>query len=214
MDTNSVRVALIGPLAWLGFVRRADAGSATFIAEASCGALAPSAGAEVAEAHGQVTIQPDLSIVAYPPLSAPLLAALDLYAELERVDRVARYKLSRAALARSGHASWEAGALAERLQRLAGAALPDNVRVTLRDWQRQGERLRAIESAAILEVDDAELLDALLADRAAHGWIQRRLGATAALLAAGHEGDVRAWLLRYGELPATLRLPGHKTRSP
>jgi Helicase conserved C-terminal domain len=214
MDANTVRASLTGPLAWLGFVRRADARSATFIAEAVCGALAPSADGEMAEAHGQVTIQPDLSIVAYPPLTARLLAALDLYAELERLERVARYKLSRAALARSGHSSWEAGALAEQVERLTGTALPDNVRVTLRDWQRQGERLRAIESASVLEVEDAELLDALLADRRARGWIERRLGATAALIAPGHVADVSAWLLRHGELPATLNGPAAWPKSP
>jgi len=159
-----------------------------------------------------VTIQPDLSIVAYPPLTAPLLVALDLYADLQRLDRVARYKLSRAALARSGRGSWDVSALAERLERLTETPLPDNIRVILRDWQRKGERLHVIEDAAVLELDDAALLDALLADRAAHGWIERRLGATVALIAPGHVADVRAWLLRHGELPATLHGPGHTSK--
>src|SRR5947209_6155311 len=80
--------------------------------------------------------------------------------------------------------------------------LPDNIRVTLRDWRRQGERIHGIEDAAVLELDDSALLDALLADRAARSWIERRLDATAALIAAGHVAEVRAWLLRHGELPA------------
>ena len=211
-DTETTRAALTGPLVWLGFVRLSAGKSDEYSAEAACGALASSADIELAEAHGRVTIQPDLSIVAYPPLTAPLLVALDLYADLQRLDRVARYKLSRAALARSGRGSWDVSALAERLERLTETPLPDNIRVILRDWQRKGERLHVIEDAAVLELDDAALLDALLADRAAHGWIERRLGATVALIAPGHVADVRAWLLRHGELPATLHGPGHTSK--
>lgn len=211
-ESETVRAALMGPLVWLGFVRLVAGRPSTYVVEPACGALASSTDADMAETHGRVTIQPDLSIVAYPPLTAPLLAALDLYADLERLDRVARYKLSRAALARSGRGAWDAGVLAERLERLTETPLPDNIRVTLRDWQRQGERLHAIEDATVLEVDDGALLDALLADRAAHGWIERRLGATAALIAADHSSDVRTWLLRHGELPATLHSPGHTAR--
>jgi hypothetical protein len=209
MDAETTRSALTGPLVWLGFVRLSAARSNEYIAEAACGALASSADIDLAEAHGRVTIQPDLSIVAYPPLTAPLLVALDLYADLQRLDRVARYKLSRVALARSGRGSWNADALTERLERLTETPLPDNVRVTLRDWQRKGERLHVVEDAAVLEFDDAALLDALLADRAARGWIERRLGAAVALIAPGHVADVRAWLLRHGELPATAYGLGH-----
>ena len=209
-DAETVRAALIGPLAWLGFVRVSHVTSREYSAEEACRALASSADTEITEAHGRVMIQPDLSIVAYPPLTAPLLVALDLYADLQRLDRVARYTLSRQALTRSGRGSWEADALVERLERLTEAPLPDNIRVTLRDWQRRGERLRVVEGATVLEVDDAKLLDSLLADRAASGWIERRLSATAALIAAGHSTDVRAWLLRHGELPATLHGPSRR----
>jgi hypothetical protein len=211
-DDETARAALIGPLAWLGFVRGASGNSNGYIAEEACRAPASSADAEIVEAHGRVTIQPDLSIVAYPPLTAPLLLALDLYADLERLDRVARYTLSRAALARSGRGSWDASALAERLERLTEAPLPDNILVTLRDWQRRGERLRIAEDATVLEVDHATLLDELLADRAAHGCIERRLGVTAALIAPGRAADVRAWLLRHGELPATRARLDERTR--
>jgi hypothetical protein len=218
-DGETARAALFGPLAWLGFVRSVSGTSNGYIAEEACRALASSADAEIAEiaeiaeTHGRVTIQPDLSIVAYPPLTAPLLLALDLYADLQRLDRVARYKLSRVALTRSGRGSWDASALAERLERLTEAPLPDNIRITLRDWQRRGERLRSIDDATVLEIDNAMLLDELLADRVAHGWVERRLGATVALIAPGRAADVRAWLLRHGELPATLHGLSQRVRS-
>jgi hypothetical protein len=201
---ETVRAALLGPLAWLGLMRVDDAQPTRCVIEGACGALAPSSDAELAEAHGRVTMQPDLSIVAYPPLTAPLLVALDLYAEPVRLDVAARYRLSRAAMARSGRGSLASDVVAERLERLTGAPLPENVRVTLRDWERQGERLSVVERACVLEVDEPTLLDALLADRVAHGWIERRLSATAALTASAHVANVRAWLLRRGELPATL----------
>jgi hypothetical protein len=206
VEGETARAALTGPLTWLGFVRIADGRPASYVAESACGALVSSAEVELAEAHGRVTIQPDLSIVAYPPLTAPLLVALDLYANLERLDRVARYKLSRAARARSGRGVLDAEALTERLERLTETPLPENIRVTLRDWQRRSERLHAIERTSVLELDDAALLDTLMADRAARGWIERRLSAEAALIAAGHEADLRTWLLRHGELPAAPRM--------
>jgi hypothetical protein len=212
VGTETTRAALTGPLVWLGFIRLSADEPDEHVAEAACGALASSADIELAETHGRVTIQPDLSIVAYPPLTAPLLVALDLYADLERLDRVARYKLSRVALARSGRGSWNADALAERLERLTETPPPGNIRVTLRDWQRNAERLHVIEDAVVLEGDDAALLDTLLADRVAHGWIERRLGTAVALIAPGHVADVRAWLLRHGELPATLHGAGRTTK--
>ncbi|MGZ3675957.1 MAG: hypothetical protein ACXVCO_16760, partial [Ktedonobacterales bacterium] len=48
------------------------------------------------------------------------------------------------------------------------------------------------------------LLDALLADRAAARWIERRLTPTTALLTEEAVAATRAWLLRRGELPASL----------
>ena len=102
---------------------------------------------------------PNLTLVAYAPLTAPALLALDTCAERQALETTARYTLTRAAFARAG---WGADATAERLHALTGAALPQNVRATLADWERHVERLRLTRDARVLTVEDAAVLDALL----------------------------------------------------
>ncbi len=155
-----------------------------------------------AEAVGRVVVQPNFEVIAYPPLTAPALLLLDTCAQRETLDVIARYRLTRPSLAVARAAGWAAADIAVRLQALCGAPLPTNVRVTLDDWERHVERVSIVEGVTLLEVRDAPLLDALLADRACAGWIERRLTPTAALVAGESAGAVRAWLLRRGELPA------------
>jgi hypothetical protein len=54
-------------------------------------------------------------------------------------------------------------------------------------------------------VADAALLDALLHDRQAAGWVARRLAPGAALIHERHQAEVRAWLLRHDEMPAAVK---------
>jgi len=82
------------------------------------------------------------------------------------------------------------------------------VRVTLSDWARHVERVRLTPNVTLLETRAPAVLDALLADRAARGWVERRLTPTAALLVPGSAARVREWLLRRGELPALAASAG------
>ncbi len=205
------RAALLGPLTWMGLAameRPASSGPAVregIACRASAAAAAlrvDSVDAELAERHGRVVVQADFSIIAYPPLTAPELFALDSCAELEALDQTSRYRLSREALGRALQSGWTTDSMAARLRALTGSDLPDNVRVTLDDWSRHAERLRLTPNCRLLEVSDKRLLDALFADQTAAEWVERRLTPTAALLTVGSEAPVRAWLLRRGKLPA------------
>jgi XPB/Ssl2-like helicase family protein len=204
-DAAIQAAALLGPLAWLGFVTlgrdQAEGIAHTYQVCAPARALRPDERApDLREAHGRIVALPNLTLVAYAPLTAPALLALDTCAERQALETTARYTLTRAAFARAG---WGADATAERLHALTGAALPQNVRVTLADWERHTDRLRLTRDANVLTVEDAAVLDALLADRAAAAWVRRRLTPTVALLADDAMLGVRAWLLRRGHLPAT-----------
>lgn len=205
-DAAIQAAALLGPLAWLGFVSpgqdQAGEGTAhTYQVCAPARALRPDEPApDLREAHGRIVALPNLTLVAYAPLTAPALLALDTCAERQAMETTARYTLTRAAFARAG---WGAEATAKRLHALTGAALPQNVGVTLADWERHVERLRLTRDARVLTVEDAAVLDALLADRAASSWVRRRLTPTVALLADDAVPGVRSWLLRRGHLPAT-----------
>jgi hypothetical protein len=92
-----------------------------------------------------------------------------------------------------------------RLEALSGTPLPANVRASLGDWERHVARLRLAPNVCVVETRTAELMDALLAERAAREWVERRLTPTAALLVPERVAQVRGWLLRRGELPAYLR---------
>lgn len=220
-ERETVRAALLGPLAWLGIVgadgpsgeqRAAEPAQVRVLPVAA--ALRPDAPAPSAasvEPQGRVAVLPTLAIIAYPPLTAPTLALLDSCAEEVRLERTAQYRLDRAACARVQRSGVTAEELCRRLEALSGQPLPDTVRVALEDWQRQGERLRLTADARVLTVSEAALLDALLADRAASGWVERRLTPLAALLTAEGVHPVRAWLLRRGQLPATQHYTAEDT---
>jgi hypothetical protein len=212
-DGETLRAALLGPLAWMGFVALEATGGSAEPAACRAGvglrALAPGDDmSALSEQSGRVVMLADLSLVAYPPLTAPLLLTLDSCAEAIALDVVARYRLTREALSRTHHAGWSAAEVALRLEALSGAALPANVRTTLADWERHVERLRLTPNVSVLEAPTPALLDALLADRVAREWVERRLTPMAALLVPGRVPQVREWLLRRGELPALLRADG------
>lgn len=238
----TVRAACEGPLRWLGLVaveslstpegasprealraglpliavRATEETSASVTSDVSHDAPSvPDASASaLPEVTGRVVIQPDSSVLALPPLSAPAIHLLDALAEEVALDTTARYRLSESALARALRSGWDVTRVIASLEALTGAPLPGNVRVLLGDWARRSERIRLLPDAILLEVPRPALLDALLREPGARGWIERRLTPTAALLKSQCVGAVRAWLLRHGEFPALLPDPAQTLAQP
>ncbi len=217
-DGETWHAALEGPLSWLGLVSsgsrdgeapdsasgyRAVTAAAALIRENQApGSIKPS---EPMEPHGRLVAQPNFEVIAYSPLSAPTLATLDACADEAAFGQVCRYRLTRDALRRAHADGWSATDVITRLEALIGLPLPSNVAVTLRDWERQVERVRLTADALVLEVTDVSLLDQLLADPTAASWVDRRVSPSAALLVAGCEASVRSWLLRRGAFPSLIR---------
>jgi hypothetical protein len=201
--------ALAGPLAWLGVVRWDDTAGewlaglpGAALHESRADAVEGDAAPELTERHGRVVAQSDLSVIAYPPFTAPELLTLDLCATRESLSQTARYRLTRAAFTNARDFGWDAAEVARRLERLIGAPPPESLRVTLGDWERLASRLRMEEGVTLLEVTTPATLDALLADRASAAWGMRRLAPTVATIAPEAAPRARAWLLRHGLLPA------------
>jgi len=203
---EAMRAALAGPLQWMGLVVRREtdgAGERRLIASYSMLALRSEPDdATVRETPGRVIIQPNLDIVAYQPLTAPTLFTLDSCATRGSLDRVARFHLTRNDLTRAQQHGWSEDEIAQRLETLTGSQLPGNVRVRLADWTRAATRIRLMPRVTLLTTSSPALLDALLADRAARGWVLRRLGPTLALAPTDKIEPLRHWLLARGELPA------------
>lgn len=205
-EDNPLSAALSGPLTWLGLVGW-DAERAVWVSRQTALALRAAddtPALALAEAHGRLVAQSDMTLIAYAPLTAPELFTLDLLATRESLEQAARYRLSRPRFAHARALGWDAAQATARLERLTGAPLPSAMRAALADWERAAARLRLTESATLLEVPSAQTLDALLADRAGAAWVMRRLAPTAALVHSDDAPHVRAWLLRHGHLPAMV----------
>lgn len=204
--SETMRAALAGPLLWMGLVvRRASGVPGSQQLTVSSGILAlrnESDNVPLKETSGRVVIQPNLDIVAYQPLAAPTLFTLDSCASRSSLERVAHYHLTRADVARAQQYGWSEDEIVRRLETLSGSVLPGSVRVRLADWKRAASRIRLTPRATLLTTSTPALLDALLADRNARGWVLRRLGPALALVQASELDSVRHWLLAHGELPA------------
>jgi hypothetical protein len=225
--------ALAGPLLWMGFVeaqedvddvqdrprivaRVAESAWRTYKSTPAILALheeregraldLADARRALTEVHGRIVIQPNFEIIAFPPLTGPVLAILNACAEEVALERTARFRLTRRAFAIARRRHWNAMSLSQRLESEAGTPLPENVRVTLDDWERQAERLRVTPNIRLLEVRESSLLDALLADRSMASHIRQRITSVTAVVSPEGVADVRAWLLRHGELPAVKDL--------
>lgn len=204
-DEAEIHAALRGPLRWMGLVVPTAGEDGPLLAGAALRALRRGTdGGELPPVRGRVVVQPNMEVIAYPPLTAPTLFALDTCAARETLDVAARYRLTWQALTQAARAGWEASEVSRRLERLTGAPLPPNVAVTLADWGRSAARVRLHPAVTLLEVRAPAVLEALLADRAARGWVERRLTPTVALLHPETLDRLRAWLLRHGEVPAHL----------
>ena len=203
---ETMRAALAGPLQWMGLVVRRDInGSGERRLVASHGMLAlrnEPDDASVRETPGRVIIQPNLDIVAYLPITAPTVFTLDSCATRGSLDRVAHYRLTRNDMTRAQQNGLSEDDIARRLETLAESPLPGNVRVRLADWTRAASRIRLTPKVTLLTTSAPALLDTLLADHTARGWVLRRLGPTLALVQTEKLEALRHWLLARGELPA------------
>ncbi len=150
---------------------------------------------------GRLIIQPNFEVLALPPVRETTLLFFDQVAERESLDQVARYRLTRERWLRALQAGKSAAALIEQLEQKAQAELPQNMRYSLLEWERQAQRVRLYRGVALLVVDDALLLDRLLADGALAGLILRRLTPTAALVDRRHFTQLSAALFERGHLP-------------
>lgn len=203
---ETMRAALAGPLQWMGLViRRGASGSGERIMVASRGVLAlrnEPDDSTVRESPGRVIIQPNLDIVAYQPLTAPTLFTLDSCSTRVSLERVARFRLTKSDMTRAQQNGWSEQDIAQRLETLTESPLPGIVRVRLSDWTRAASRIRLTPQVTLLTTSMPALLDTLLADHAARGWVLRRLGPTLALVQTSELESLRHWLLARGELPA------------
>src|SRR6266702_1566815 len=124
---------------------------------------------------GRLVVQPNFELIALAPVSEALLLNLDRFAERIRLEHIAQYRLTKASVTRSIQAGLRAETIQQILEQAAGGPIPQNVQYSLVEWERQARRIELWRSVSLLEVDDAALLDQLLADAETRNLFGRRL---------------------------------------
>ncbi len=204
---------LEGPLFWLGALDQdvAAAGEVVAYHVSSVGQALLGQGdwppALTDKESGRLVLQPNFEALALPPLREALLCFLDQVAERQSLDQVALYRLTRKRWLHALQQGHSAANLIARLEQVAEAPLPQNMRYTLLEWERQAQRIRLYRGVALLEVQDAAVLDALLADAAVAALIRRRLTPTVALVDRQRLPLLYQMLLERGQLPQKLPPP-------
>jgi hypothetical protein len=152
-------------------------------------------------------VQPNFDLMAMAPVSEALLVQLDRFAERLRLEHVAYYRLTKQSVTRAIQMGLRAEEIQQTLEQAAGGSIPQNVQYSLVEWERQARRVELWPRAALLEVDQPELLDSLYADEETRPLLGRRLSLVLAEVAPGHLPAIQKALWQRDYLPALTSTP-------
>lgn len=212
VEGGFIRAIVSGPLYWLGLTEVNDEGHSDAFRLARGVALITSEHPlDVEEpAWGRLIVQPNFEVIALAPVSEMLLVKLDRFAERVRLEHIAQYRLTRASVTRAIQVGMHADAIQEILEQAAGGEIPQNVRYSLMEWERQARRIELWRGVTLLEVDDAALLDRLFADDETRPLMGRRLAPLLAEVAADQLSNIQEALWQRNYLPAVVSAPVHQ----
>lgn len=226
VEGGFIRALVNGPLVWLGAV---EAGNeehpdAFCLAQGASILADPVPPSVPEEQWGRLVVQPNFDLIALAPVSEALLLDLDLFAERVRLEHIAQYHLSKASVTRAVQLGLTAEGIQQMLEQFVGGPIPQNVRYSLQEWERQARRIELWRATTLLEVADPFLLDELFADDEARPWLLRRLTPTLAEVSTAQLEYVQELLwqrdylpaqtsaTRYQELLASAALPTHEAQ--
>jgi hypothetical protein len=212
VEGGFIRAIVSGPLHWLGLTEVNDqAHPDAFRLTGGFALITSDLPIDFEEpAWGRLIVQPNFELVALAPVSELLLVNLDRFAERVGLEHIAQYRLTRASVTRAIQVGLHANAIQEILERAAGGEIPQNVRYSLMEWERQARRIELWRGVTLLEVDDATLLDALFADEETRPLMGRRLAPLLAEVATDHLSSIQEVLWQQNYLPALVAAPVHE----
>ncbi len=214
VEGGFIRSVVSGPLHWLGLIEINDEGHPNaFRLSSDIELISSDLPIEMKEPDwGRLIVQPNFELVALAPVSEALLVSLDRFAERMRLERIAQYRLTRASVTRAIQVGMQASAIQEVLERAAGGDgdIPQNVRYSLVEWERQARRIELWRGMTLLEVDDESLLDALFADETMRSMMGRRLAPRLAEVATDQLAKIQELLWQRNYLPALVAAPVHE----
>ena len=177
VEGGFIRTVLTGPLYWQGIVEldHEDHPGRFRLLPGVAAILSPETPVHEEIPAGRLIVQPNFELVALAPVSEVLLISLDRFADRVSLEHIAQYRLTKASVTRAIQAGLHAETIQEQLERAAGGEIPQNVRYSLQEWERQARRVEMWQGATLVEVDNSDLLDALFADEETRALFGRRL---------------------------------------
>ncbi len=212
VEGGFIRAVVLGPLHWLGLVdvKSEGIGSAFCVAPGIELVTSDEPPAVEAIPWGRLIIQPNFEMVALAPVSEALLIQLDQFAERIGLEHIAQYRITKASVTRAVQTGLHAEAIMQVLQEAAdGGDIPQNVHYSLVEWERQARRIEMWQGAALLEVDDASLLDTLFAAEETRALFVRRLSPVLAEVVPQHLHTMQELLWQRDYLSALTPAPPH-----
>jgi hypothetical protein len=154
------------------------------------------------DVRGRLIVQPNFEVMVLAPVSEALLVMLDRFAERVSLDLVAHYRISRASITRALQRGIHVEDIVQQLEQATGSELPQNVRYSLAEWERQARRIEIWQNMTLLEVDDESSLDELLADEHSRTFFGRRLAPNLIEVLTNQLASVQALFWQRNDLPA------------
>lgn len=213
VEGGFMRAFISGPLYWLGLaeVDQSDPPlSFRLLPEA---AILMSNSPLIVEASPapRLIVQPNFEVLVLAPVSEVLLVRLDRFAERISLEHIAQYRITKASVTAAIRRGMLAETMIETLQRTTEGEIPQNVRYSLVEWERQARRIEVWPDATLLEVDDEALLDTLWNDPQVRPLFARRLTSRLVEIVPHKLSTVQALLWQQNYLPALSIDPGQET---
>src|SRR6266568_3426833 len=176
VEGGFIRALISGTLHWLGLVNVDADHPDAFRLVPDFALITSETLLDIQElSWGRLVVQPNFEVIALAPVSEALLLNLDRFAERIRLELIAQYRLTKASVTHAIQSGLKAETIQHILEQAAGGSIPQNVQYSLIEWERQARRIELWGGVTLLEVDDAALLDQLLADAETRTLFGRRL---------------------------------------
>lgn len=208
VEGGFIRALISGPLHWLGLVNMDAEHPDAFRLVPDLALITSETTPDIQEpGWGRLIVQPNFEVIALAPVSEALLLFLDSFAERMRLEHIAQYRLTRASVTNAIQSGIQAETIQHILERAAGGPMPQNVQYSLLEWERQARRIELWRGVTLLEVDDAVLLDQLLADAETRNLFGRRLAPMLVEVLSDKLSVVQEILWQRDYLPALVSAP-------
>lgn len=206
VEGGFIRAMVGGPLYWLGLLELDQEEYPTQFRLLPAALLMVKEHTEgfafLEDVRGRLIVQPNFEVMVLAPVSEAILVMLDRFAERANLDLVARYRISRASITRAIQRGLRVEDIIRQLEQASGSELPQNVRYSLAEWERQARRIEIWPDMTLLEVDNESLLDELLADEHSRTFFGRRLAPHLVEVLTDQLAALQALFWERNDLPA------------